>query len=70
MTISLDTAQEVHRLCEQRYKVLTDGGCAEDVAADRIFDVLICALEKTDMHCFDPRDRLFENQLRTAAQKG
>ena len=42
----------------------------EDVAADRVWDALNCALEKENMHCFDPRDRLFENQLRTVAQKG
>jgi len=68
--ISAECAREINHLCEQRYKSLTDGGCDEDVAADRVFDALICALERQDQHCFDPRDRLFENRLRTTAKKG
>jgi len=68
--ISVETACAVMELCEARYKELLDGGCVEDVAADRVWDALNCALEKQDMHCFDPRDRLFENRLRTIAQKG
>ena len=56
--------------CERHYTALLDGGCDEDVAADRVWDALNCALEKQDTHCFDPRDRLFENRLRTVAQKG
>lgn len=69
MAISLQTAQEIQRLCEQRYKALTDGGCDEDVAADRVFDTVNCALDGDDLHCFDPRDRLFENKLRTIVQR-
>ncbi len=68
--ISLATAQEIAGLCERRYKELVDSGCDEDVAADRVWDALNCALERTDAHCFDPRDRLFESRLRTEAAKG
>ena len=68
--ISVATARAVIGLCETRYTELTDGGCDEGVAADRVWDALVCALEKTDMHCYDPRDRLFENRLRTEAKKG
>jgi hypothetical protein len=57
------------KLCEERYRTLTVDGCDEDVAADRVFDALNCALDRTDQHCFDPRDRLFENRLRTVASK-
>lgn len=68
--ISFECLCEIAGLCEERYKELVDGGCMDDVAADRIFDALRCALEKTDAHCFDPRDRLFESRLRTEAKKG
>lgn len=68
--ISLECSIELMKLCEERYRTLTNGGCDEDVAADRVFDALNCVLDKTDTHCFDPRDRLFENRLRTATEKG
>lgn len=68
--ISVSLARDLMELCEERYKALTVSGCDEDVAADRVFDALICALERQDQHCFDPRDRLFENRLRTTAKKG
>ena len=68
--ISVECARQLINLCEDRYAELLDGGCIEDVAADRVWDVLECTLEKEGQHCFDPRDRLFENQLRTVAQKG
>jgi len=67
--ISVECAVKVAELCESRYRELLDGGCAEDVAADRVWDALTCALDRQDQHCFDPRDRLFENRLRTIAQK-
>lgn len=68
--ISVERAQELFDLCESRYKELLDGGCVEDVAADRVWDALNCALERREQHCFDSRDSLFENRLRTIAQKG
>jgi hypothetical protein len=68
--ISVSLARDLFLLCEERYKALTDSGCDEDVAADRVWDALICAVEKPDTHCFDPRDRLFENRLRTVVKKG
>lgn len=68
--ISIPCASSVIGECEHYYTALLDGGCDEDVAVDRVWDALNCALEKTDMHCFDPRDMLFENKLRTIAQKG
>jgi hypothetical protein len=68
--VSVETACDVMELCEARYKELLDGGCVEDVAADRVWDALNCALEKEDTHCFDPRDRVFESRLRAVAQEG
>jgi hypothetical protein len=70
MTINVTLARNLMELCEERYTELTDGGCDEDVAADRVWDALVCAVEKPEMHCFDPRDRLFENRLRTVVKKG
>ena len=70
LSLSHSSALTIIAECESRYQELIDGGCVDDVAADRVFDALECALEKEDMHCFDPRDRLFENKLRTIAQKG
>ncbi len=69
-TISVECAKDLAGLCEERYQELLDGGCDEDVATDRVWDALNCAVEHVDMHCFDPRDRLFENRLRTVVQKG
>lgn len=68
--ISVTTAIKLAELCEHHYQSLLIGGCIEDVAADRVWDALNCALDSPDKHCFDPRDRLFENKLRTTAQKG
>lgn len=67
--ISLECACEIAELCEDRYKTLLASGCADDVAADRIWDALNCAIDKTDMHCYDPRDSLFEEKLRQVARK-
>lgn len=50
--------------CEERYGQLVRGGCDPDVAADRTFDAWDSAL-MGEHHCYDPRDRLFENELRT-----
>jgi hypothetical protein len=68
--ISVECAGSIVAQCESWYSKLLNGGCTEDVAADRVWDALNCALERQDQHCFDPRDRLLENKLRTMAQKG
>lgn len=56
--------------CEARYKALVESGVSADVACDRTFDAYECAFELGERHCFDPRDQLFENRLRTIRQKG
>ena len=48
---------------------LVEGGCDEDVAADRTFDALQSALGAIP-HPFDSRDRLFETKLRAIAAEG
>jgi hypothetical protein len=68
--ISVECAQSLLAVCEEQYQHLLSDGCSEDVAADRTFDTLTCVLERDNQHCFDPRDKLFENKLRTIAQKG
>lgn len=68
--ISAPCAQRLASICEERYQELLGDGCDEDVAADRVMDVLTCALERTGTHCFDTRDRLFENRLRTEVRRG
>lgn len=68
--ISVSTAKSLIATCEDNYEKLLRDGCSEDVAADRTFDTLTCVLEKDNQHCFDPRDKLFENKLRTIVQKG
>jgi len=68
--ISVDCAKSLIDVCEEHYLHLIRDGCDEDVAADRTFDTLTCVLEKDNQHCFDPRDKLFENKLRTIVQKG
>lgn len=61
------TLAHLEKLCEERYLHLTiEDGCDCDVAADRTFDALEAALG-VHAHCYDPRDRLFENKLREAA---
>lgn len=56
--------------CEGRYALLVQSGVAADVARDRTWDAYECAYEGRTAHCFDGRDRLFENRLRTIRQKG
>ena len=65
---SNETLAEMERLCEDRYQQLIHGGCDPDVAADRTFDALRASLGEVPQ-CFDKRDRLFENQLRTVAER-
>ena len=52
-------------LCNDRYEQLLSIGVDEYVAADRVFDAYECAYLNKPTHCFDRRDRLFENQLRS-----
>ena len=68
--ISVPTAKSLIATCEEHYQRLISDGCSEDVAADRTYDTLQCVLERDDQHCFDPRDKLLENKLRTIVQKG
>ena len=56
------------RACEGRFRDLVAQGCAVDVAADRTFDALLAAEGFVD-HCCDPRDRLFERQLRDITER-
>jgi len=56
--------------CNDRFNQLMADGCAEGVALDRTWDAYVCAFDQSDAHCFDPRDRLFENKLRTIRERG
>lgn len=56
--------------CNEHFNQLMAGGCAEDVALDRTWDAYVCAFDQRASHCFDPRDRLFENKLRTIRERG
>jgi hypothetical protein len=56
--------------CEKHFDQLKTGGCTDDVAADRTWDAYTCALDAPEVHCFDPRDRLFESKLRSIKEKG
>ena len=42
----------------------------KDVALDRTWDAYQCALAGSSTHCFDPRDRMLENKLRTIRERG
>ena len=68
MTVDNETLAEMERLCEDRYQQLIHGGCDHDVAADRTFDALMASLGEVPQ-CFDKRDRLFENKLRSVAER-
>lgn len=68
--ISIECAVKIADACEKHYKALLVGGCDPDVAADRVWDALTCALERTELHCYDSRDSLLESHLRMLAQKG
>ena len=59
------------RKCTERFVKLTEeDGVDEAVALDRTWDCYEKAITNSDEHCFDPRDRLFEADLRTIVQKG
>lgn len=64
-----ETVLAMIRACTNHYEQLKAGGCAEDVALDRTWDAYTCALDDSDVHCFDPRDRLFESKLRTIRER-
>jgi len=57
-------------LCDERLLELTGDGVDEGVALDRIFDCFEQAINHSDKRCYDQRDRIFENRLRTAERKG
>ena len=67
---SAKTVLAMLRACTDHYQRLMAGGCAEDVALDRTWDAYDCAFAQSPNHCFDPRDRLFENKLRTIRERG
>ena len=68
-TFHRSTIRHLIELCEERYLYLTiEDGCDCDVAAGRTFDALEAALGVRS-HCYDLRDRLFENKLREAAER-
>jgi len=69
-TPSPPTVQAMLDACEHHYTKLIADGCAEDVARDRTWDAYENAFLRTDVHCFDPRDRLFEAKLRTIRERG
>lgn len=67
---SAATVTAMIRACTDHFTKLIADGCAEDVALDRTWDAYRCALTQSKDHCFDPRDRLFENKLRTIRERG
>jgi len=67
---SPDTVLAMLRACDAHFNQLISGGCVEDVALDRTWDAYSCAFAQSETHCFDPRDRLFENKLRTIRERG
>jgi len=67
---SAETVGEMLAACNTRYNQLMADGCAEQVALDRTWDAYCCAFLQLAVHCFDPRDRLFESKLRTIREKG
>jgi len=67
---SRETVAEMLSACDARFIQLMADGCEEQVALDRTWDAYCCALMRTESHCFDPRDRLFESKLRTIREKG
>lgn len=68
VTIELSKVSKMMELCEGRYQQLISGGCDEDVAADRTYDALRAAFGEVE-HAYDKRDRLFENKLRSVAER-
>ena len=58
------------QLCSDRFESMVAAGVDEQVALDRTYDCYEKAIEDSKEHCFDSRDRLFENKLRTVFKKG
>lgn len=67
---SVATVTAMVRACTDHMEKLIADGCAGDVAVDRTWDAYQCALTHSATHCYDPRDRLFENKLRTIRERG
>ena len=67
---SRETVSEMLATCDARYNQLITDGCEEQVALDRVWDAYVCAFDLADVHCYDPRDRLFESKLRNIRKKG
>ena len=63
------TASSMLRLCSRHFDHLCDSGCDVETAADRTWDAYECAYMGTPAHCYDPRDRPFEDELRELARK-
>lgn len=59
------TALDLSLACTAYSNSLIEDGCEKGVAYDRTMDALKAAVRNDERHCFDTRDRLFENRLRT-----
>ena len=55
--------------CSAHMGRLVARGAHPDVARDRCWDAYEAAWLGLERHCFDPRDRLLENRLRTIAAR-
>jgi hypothetical protein len=69
-TPSAAATADMLRECDAYMVELVDQGAAEAVAVDRTWDAFSHAITSSTERCFDKRDRLFENRLRTIAEKG
>ena len=64
------TTAEMLDACSGYMAQLESAGVTVDVAVDRTWDAYVVAWLDMDVHCCDPRDRLFENKLRTIRKRG
>lgn len=70
MRMSDATAFELSSACDDYFGQLLIDGCDKEVAFDRTYDAFASALDDDpERHCFDKRDRLFENRLRTIIKR-
>lgn len=67
--ISAQTALMLTRAASTHYESLLADGCDKDVALDRTWDAFECAVNQSSTHCYDSRDRLLENRLRTVINR-
>lgn len=67
--VSDATALTLSIACTRYSQQLIRSGCEQDVAYDRTMDALDAAVTGGDRHCFDTRDRIFENRLRTIIER-